>query len=166
MSVCLVTGGAGFIGSHLVDALVARGDTVKVVDNISSGSLSNLAPIENEIELLIGDLNHADMLEKAVGGVDYVFHLMAPSCETPQAPEFTPGKWAYASDTLNLLVAARQAGVRRVIYTSIRQADRGKPVRRVHAALRFGNGTVEVFRGVWDATVCHDGLRIRHSRHT
>jgi UDP-glucose 4-epimerase len=118
MALCLVTGGAGFIGSHLVDALIARGDSVRVVDNFSIGSHANLAQSKEAIELIEGDLNDPDVLTRAVHDVDLVFHFMAPCCETPKSPECTPGKWAYATDTLNLLVAARQAKVRRVIFAS------------------------------------------------
>ena len=60
MAVCLVTGGAGFIGSHLVDALVARGHTVRVLDNFSTGRSANLAQVVNDIELIRGDVTDLD----------------------------------------------------------------------------------------------------------
>jgi UDP-glucose 4-epimerase len=118
MSVCLVTGGAGFMGSHLVDALVARGDAVRVLDNFSTGTHANLALVRDKVELISADLNDAGVLEKAIGGVDYVFHFTEPSNSIIKEADSPPGRWATATDTLSVLLAARAAGVRRVIYAS------------------------------------------------
>ena len=74
---CLVTGGASFIGSHLVETLVQKGANVRVADDLSSGLLSNLKDVESEIEFLEGDLKHADFANKASGSCDIVFHLAA-----------------------------------------------------------------------------------------
>src|SRR5262245_32999431 len=68
MRVSLVTGGAGFIGSHLVEALVRRGDTVRVLDNLSTGQLSNLAAVHDKIELIQGDVSDSDLLRIATRG--------------------------------------------------------------------------------------------------
>jgi len=74
MPTSLVTGGGGFIGSHLVDALVARGDKVRVLDNFSTGKLKNLQHNLDKIELITGDLRDSVILSKAVQGVDLIFH--------------------------------------------------------------------------------------------
>jgi UDP-glucose 4-epimerase len=118
MTVCLVTGGAGFIGSHLVDALVARGDVVRVLDNFSSGSLANLAQAKGAIELIAADANDPLALKRAVRDAEYVFHFVEPCGEPGLEGASTPGKWVYAADTLNVLTAAHQAGVHRVIFAS------------------------------------------------
>ena len=117
MASCLVTGGAGFIGSHLVEALVARGDTVRVLDNFSTGLLSNLDPVRHEIEILFGDLHNPDLLHHALQGVEVVFHLAVPTWGAYETPDLA-GRWAYPSETLQALIAARQAGARRFIYAS------------------------------------------------
>jgi UDP-glucose 4-epimerase len=118
MFVCLVTGGAGFMGSHLVDALVARGDAVRVLDNFSTSTLANLTQVKDRIDLISADVNDACVLEKAIEGVDYVFHLTESGTNTIKEPDTPPGRWATATDTLSVLMAARAAGVRRVIYAS------------------------------------------------
>ena len=81
MAVCLVTGGAGFIGSHLVDPLVAHGHTVRVLDNCSSGSLAYLSGVRSRVELVLGDLTWFDLVRYAVRGTDYVFHEAATERE-------------------------------------------------------------------------------------
>jgi UDP-glucose 4-epimerase len=73
----LVTGGAGFIGSHLVKALVKAGHSVRILDNFSTGSLENLGDIADSVELVVGDVRSYDVVEKAVKGVDAVIHLAA-----------------------------------------------------------------------------------------
>jgi nucleoside-diphosphate-sugar epimerase len=73
----LVTGGAGFIGSHLVKALVKAGHSVRILDNFSTGSLENLGDIAGSVELVVGDVRSYDVVEKAVKGVDAVIHLAA-----------------------------------------------------------------------------------------
>ncbi len=71
---CLVTGGCGFIGSHLVEALLERGDTVRVFDNFSTGRPENLGAAADAVELLEGDLRDLDAVRRAVAGVEYVLH--------------------------------------------------------------------------------------------
>src|SRR5437773_9210128 len=77
MSICLVTGGAGFIGSHLVEALVARGRRVRVLDNFSTGSRANLEVVRGRVELLEGDVTEAAMVALAMRGVEVVYHQAA-----------------------------------------------------------------------------------------
>ncbi len=75
----LITGGAGFIGSHLVDALLARGDAVRVLDNFSTGDRRNLLHVAHEIEIVEGDLRSFERVMTAVRGCEVVFHQAAPS---------------------------------------------------------------------------------------
>ena len=79
----LVTGGAGFIGSHIATALVERGDEVRVLDNLSSGSRLNLAHLSGDVELVEGDLLNAEEVERAVEDVDVIFHEAWRSLWTP-----------------------------------------------------------------------------------
>ncbi len=114
----LVTGGAGFIGSHLVDALVNRGETVRVIDNFATGSRSNLAHVLDRIELLELDITHPDGLKDAMQGIDYVLHEAAvPSVPRSVADPLLVHD-ACATGTLNVLIAARDAGVKRVVYAA------------------------------------------------
>jgi UDP-glucose 4-epimerase len=116
MAICLVTGGAGFIGSHLVEALVHRGDAVRVLDDLSTGSLANLDQVQDRIEFLHADITDPQALAAAVEGADLVFHQAA----LPSVPESwndpSATHHACATGTLLLLLAARQARVRRVVY--------------------------------------------------
>ena len=74
MATYLVTGGAGFIGSGIVEELVRRGEAVRVLDNFSTGRRENIAPFLKDIELIGGDLRHLDTVRQAVDGVDYILH--------------------------------------------------------------------------------------------
>jgi UDP-glucose 4-epimerase len=118
MVLYLVTGGAGFIGSNIVAELVKRGERVRVLDNFSTGRRKNIAPFVKHIELVEGDLRDPSTVNQAVEGVDYVFHQGAlPSVQRSiDAPLATHA--ANATGTLNVLIAAKKAGVRRVIYAS------------------------------------------------
>lgn len=112
-TVTLVTGGAGFIGSHLVDALLAEGRRVRVVDDFSSGRRANLPP---EVELLEGDV--LSVAARAVEGADTVFHL-ASMVSVPKSVEDPRGSHrATAESTIAILDAAQAAGVRRVVCVS------------------------------------------------
>jgi len=118
MATYLVTGGAGFIGSNIVHQLVARGKAVRVLDNFSTGRRENLAGVADRIELIEGDLRDPDPCRRAVDGVDYVLHQGAiPSVQRSVDDPFTTND-ANITGTLNLLIAARDAGVRRVVYAS------------------------------------------------
>jgi UDP-glucose 4-epimerase len=114
----LVTGGAGFIGSHLADRLVEDGWRVRVLDDFSSGREDNLRGAAAEAELLRGDLRDRALLERALAGVEVVFHQAAvPSVPRSVAePERTHE--VNATGTLRLLEAARHAGVRRVVFAA------------------------------------------------
>lgn len=114
----LVTGGAGFIGSNIVTELVNRKEKVRVLDNFSTGRRENLLPLLDRIELIEGDLTDLETVRKAGEGTDFVLHQGAlPSI--PRSIEHPIGSNnTNVSGTLNLLIAAKDAGVRRVIYAS------------------------------------------------
>ena len=115
MSQYLVTGGAGFIGSHLAEELVRRGETVRVVDSLITGSRENLSHLPR-IEFLEGDLADLDVARLAVRDVDFVLHQAAiPSVPRSVKDPVTSNR-ANVDASLNVLVAARDAGVRRVVY--------------------------------------------------
>jgi len=117
-STCLVTGGAGFIGSHIAHRLVDDGLVVRVVDNLSTGDIRNLAPLRGKVEFLEGDLTNPETCRRAVDGVDVVYHLAAlPS--VPRSMEDPWGSYQHnVTATMQLLLAARDARVRRVVYSS------------------------------------------------
>ena len=118
MPTYLVTGGAGFIGSHIVSALTQRGGSVRVLDNLSSGSLENLKGVEQAAEFIQGDIRDADHVWEAVAGVDVISHRAAlvSVAQSAQQPLLTED--INVVGTLVLLAAARNAGVRRVVYAS------------------------------------------------
>ncbi|MFQ6101227.1 MAG: SDR family oxidoreductase [Anaerolineae bacterium] len=114
----LVTGGAGFIGSHLVEALVERGERVRVLDDFSTGRRENLAAVAERIELLKGDVADPESVEQAVTGCDYVLHLAAVASVQASLEEPRRTNRVNVDGTLNVLEAARQAGVRRFVLAS------------------------------------------------
>jgi nucleoside-diphosphate-sugar epimerase len=118
MASFLVTGGAGFIGSNLVERLVARGDAVRVLDDFSTGHRRNLEPWLDAIELIDGSIVSADDCARAVDGVDYVLHHGAmPSVpKSVQLP--LESNEVNVSGTLRLLIAARDAKVKRVVFAA------------------------------------------------
>jgi nucleoside-diphosphate-sugar epimerase len=111
----LVTGGAGFIGSHLTEELVRRGHRVRVADNLSTGKRSNLDHLSG-VELLEGDLADLPFAHRAVRGCDYVLHQAAiPSVPRSVKDPVTSNR-ANVDGTLNVLVASRDAGVKRLVF--------------------------------------------------
>jgi UDP-glucose 4-epimerase len=114
----LVTGGGGFIGSNVVRALLARGDDVRVLDNFSTGSRGNLAGLEHDVQLVEGDLRSYERVHAAVRGAEVVFHEGAlPSVpRSVQDPLTTTA--VNIEGTLNVLLAARDEGVRRIVNAS------------------------------------------------
>ncbi|AMV23486.1 UDP-glucose 4-epimerase [Gemmata sp. SH-PL17] len=113
---CLVTGGAGFIGSHLVEALTAAGYTVRVLDDLSTGLPSNLAHISPAPELVRGCVTDAGVVERAVSGCDVVFHLAALASVAKSVEDPLASHAACATGALNVFHQARKAGVRRIVY--------------------------------------------------
>ena len=115
MSHYLVTGGAGFIGSHLVEELSRRGEQVRVLDNLSTGKLRNLAHLPG-VEFQEGDLADPAACARATDGIDYVLHQAAiPSVPRSVKDPVTSNR-ANIDGSLNILVAARDAGVKRLVY--------------------------------------------------
>ncbi|MEZ4728984.1 MAG: SDR family oxidoreductase [Caldilineaceae bacterium] len=118
MTTYLVTGGAGFIGSNVVRALLQRGERVRVLDNFSTGRRCNLQDICHRIELIEGDLRSPELCRQAVQGVDFVLHHGAmPSVQRSVQDPYTSHD-TNANATLNLLLAARDAQVKRFVYAS------------------------------------------------
>jgi UDP-glucose 4-epimerase len=132
MTACLVTGGAGFIGSHLVDALLAEGHPVRVLDDLSTGSLDNLAHVLDRVEFIHGDVTDLEAVRAAVAGMELIFHQAALSSVPRGLLEPLSAHRACATGTLLLLLAAREAGVRRVIHAASASAygDCGSAPRR------------------------------------
>ena len=118
MAKYLVTGGAGFIGSHIAEALVKRGDSVRVLDNLLTGRMENLAGFIRGVEFVEGDIRDPDTCRKAVKGVEYVLHQAAlPSVpRSVEDPLLTNA--INITGTLNLMLAARDAGVRSFVQAS------------------------------------------------
>jgi UDP-glucose 4-epimerase len=118
MAICLVTGGAGFIGSHLTEALVARGHEVLVLDNLSTGDRANLDPVRDRVNFLAGDVTDADAVRTAVRGAELVFHQAALASVPRSVANPLATHAVCATGTLNVLLAARDAKVRRVVYAA------------------------------------------------
>ena len=114
----LVTGGAGFIGSHIVEMLVKDGERVRVLDNLSTGRKENITPLLAQVEFIEGDLRDEETVRRAVEGVDFVLHQAAIPSVIRSVQDPIPTETANVVGTLNLLLAARDAGVRRVVYAS------------------------------------------------
>jgi UDP-glucose 4-epimerase len=116
MSRVLVTGGAGFIGSNLVRALLDRGDDVRVLDNFSTGNRSNLDGLP--VEIVEGELRSYERVHNAIRGVEVVYHLGALGSVPRSVQDPLTSSAVNVEGTLNVLLAARDEGVRRVIYSS------------------------------------------------
>ena len=114
----LVTGGAGFIGSHLVDALLARGAWVRVLDNLATGRRENLAHAADTAEMVEGDIREARDCRAACAGVAYVFHQAALGSVPRSIADPATSIAVNVTGTANVLAAARDAKVRRVVYAS------------------------------------------------
>ncbi|HMI29727.1 MAG TPA: NAD-dependent epimerase/dehydratase family protein [Gaiellaceae bacterium] len=112
----LVTGGAGFIGSNLVEALVDRGDDVRVLDNFSTGSRGNLEGLE--VDVVEGELRSYERVHAAVRGVELVYHLGALGSVPRSVQDPLTSSAVNVEGTLNVLLAARDEGVRRVVFSS------------------------------------------------
>ncbi len=112
----LVTGGAGFIGSHICEALLEQGHAVRVLDNLSSGRLENLAGLD--VELIQGDIRDSDACSRALGGVDGVFHEAAQVSVPASVEDPLLCYDVNVTGTLRLLEAARAAGVGRIVFAA------------------------------------------------
>ncbi|MFO0870494.1 MAG: SDR family oxidoreductase [Pirellulales bacterium] len=155
----LVTGGAGFIGSHVVDALVARGDAVRVLDNLSTGKRDNLSEhlAAGRVELIEGDIRDAAAVARAVQGIELVYHEAALASVPRSVEAPLESHHACATGTLTVLDQARRAGVRRVVYaassscygdqpqTSKRESDPVVPLSPYAAAKLAGEMYCQAF---------------------
>jgi nucleoside-diphosphate-sugar epimerase len=122
----LVTGGAGFIGSHLAEELVRRGEKVRVVDNLVTGKRQNLAHLA-QVEFVQGDLSDIDVARHAVAGVDYVLHQAAIPSVPRSVQDPVASNRANIDASVNVLVAARDAGVKRLVYAGSSSAYGNTP---------------------------------------
>jgi len=114
----LVTGGAGFIGSHIASSLVARGDRVRIIDNLITGNERNLDGFRDKIDFVNADLRDFDSIRAAFDGVTHVFHQAAIPSVPRSIAEPRLNHEANANGTFNVLVAARDAQVKRVVYAA------------------------------------------------
>lgn len=115
---CLVTGGAGFIGSNLADELIKQGAKVRILDNLVTGFRENLEEINGDFEFVEGDLNDAEIVKKALEGIEIVFHQAA----LPSVPRSIDNPLethnACVNGTFNLLLKSKETGVKRVVYAA------------------------------------------------
>jgi UDP-glucose 4-epimerase len=166
----LVTGGAGFIGSHLVEALVRKGHAVRVLDDFSSGHLANLRAVRKDVEVLRGDCADLSAAHRAVKGVEVVFHEAAMPSVARSVKEPAESHRANGTATLHMLAAAREAGVRRFIYAGSssvygdlprlpkRESDEVRPLSPYAVGKLSGEHFVRVFSQLYGM----EGLTLRY----
>lgn len=124
---CLVTGGAGFIGSHIVYTLVDAGHTVRVLDNLCTGSLKNLEPVSDRIEFLQGSVTDSIAVQEALSGVERVFHQAALASVPLSLEKPLETHDACATGTLNMLHWSVKAKVKRFVYAASSSAYGDQP---------------------------------------
>jgi len=132
----LITGIAGFIGSSLARALLSRGDQVRGVDNLSTGKRENLAGILDQVDFLEADIIDLDAMHKACAGVDFVLHQAAVPSVPKSVLDPLGSNRANVDGTVNLLVAARDAKVKRVVYAASSSAYGDTPTLPKHEEMR------------------------------
>ncbi len=167
MRTMLVTGGAGFIGSHIVEALLARGDRVRVLDNFCTGHMDNLAQFGDQVEIVEGCITDADAVAEAVAGVDCVFHEAALASVPLSIERPLDVNHACVTGTLTVLNEAHKAGVRRLVYaasssaygdqptSSKRENDVPSPISPYAAAKLAGESYCQAFTASFGfETVC------------
>ncbi|MDE3259254.1 MAG: SDR family oxidoreductase [Gemmatimonadota bacterium] len=126
---CLITGGAGFIGSNLVKSLISDGNNVRVLDNFSTGTRKNVRPFLSEIDLVEGDLRCYHVVHRAAKDVDFIFHLAALASVPRSIKNPVATNEVNVDGTLNVLNAALTNGVRRVIFASSSSTYGDHPAR-------------------------------------
>lgn len=165
----LVTGGAGFIGSHLVDALLGRGAKVRVLDNFLTGRRENLAHCAEQIDIQEGDIRDLDTCQRACGGITYVFHEAALGSVPRSMKDPATTIAINVAGTANVFSAARDAGVRRVVYASSssvygdseklpkREGEEGRPLSPYALSKVENERMAELFHRVFGLEIA--GLR-------
>jgi nucleoside-diphosphate-sugar epimerase len=156
-SLVLVTGGAGFIGSHLVDGLLAHGARVRVLDNFETGHRENLAHVGDKIELIVADIRQLDACQAACSGVKFVLHEAALG-SVPRSLEFPSASiHTNVTGTANIFTAARDQGVQRLVYASSssvygtsdrlpkREGEEGAPLSPYALSKRMNEELAEIF---------------------
>ena len=129
MSLYLVTGGAGFIGSNITEELIKKGEKVRILDNFSTGKRENIVKFKDGIELIEGDLEDLEIVKRAMDGVDFVLHQGAlPSVERSIKEPLTTNR-VNILGTLNVLIAASEVKVKRVVYASSSSVYGDTPTR-------------------------------------
>ncbi len=118
MAVYVVTGGGGFIGSHIVEELIRRNETVKIIDNFSTGKRENVEPFRTKAEVIETDISESPDLAKILKGADYVIHQAAIPSVPKSIIDPLKSHQANVNGTLQLLIASRDAGIKRVVYAS------------------------------------------------
>ena len=118
MASYLITGGVGFIGSHVVEELLCRGEKVRILDNFSSGREENLRPFRSRIELVKGDIRDISACTRAVKNVEYIIHLAAMTSVPGSVADPVMCNAVNITGTLNVLTAARNEGVKRLVFAS------------------------------------------------
>jgi UDP-glucose 4-epimerase len=167
MTLALVSGGAGFIGSHIATALCARGDQVRVLDNFGTGNRANLAHLEGRVEVIEGDILNPQDCARATAGVRWVFHEAALASVPRSVAEPLLSHAHCATGTLNLLDASRRAGVERFVYAASsscygdqptaakRESDSPAPLSPYAAAKLAGEMYCQAFAASYGlSTVC------------
>ncbi len=123
----LVTGGAGFIGSHIVEELVHRGESVRIVDNLATGREANLAAVRDKIDFRMADIRELDSIRPLFGGVDYVIHLAALASVARSMEDPVETTQVNLGGTVHVLLAARDAKVKRVVMAATAAAYGNDP---------------------------------------
>jgi UDP-N-acetylglucosamine 4-epimerase len=131
----LVTGGAGFIGSNIVEALVQSGTAVRVLDNLANGKRENLAAFGGRIEWMEGDIRDLEVCKRAVNGVSVVLHLAALGSVPRSIADPAISNEVNVNGTLNVLIAARDAGVKRLVFSSSSSVYGENPTLPKHEGL-------------------------------
>jgi UDP-glucose 4-epimerase len=166
----VVTGGAGFIGSHLVEALLSEGYRVRVVDNLSTGRRANLAQLEGRYDWLEGDLADYELCRRAVEGADSVFHEAAIPSVPRSVREPLQSHASGPTATLNMLEASRHAGVKRFVFAASSSAygeteelpKHEEMVPRPLSPYAAGKLTGEYYVSVYAKTIGLDGVSLRY----
>jgi nucleoside-diphosphate-sugar epimerase len=161
MNKYLVTGGAGFIGSHLAEELVKRGEAVRVLDNFSTGKKENIAHLLDKVELIEADIRDFEVCRRAARGMDFVLHQAALTSVPGSLEDPLLANEINARGTLNLLLASNEAKVKRFIFASScavygddpllpkREGSEGKPLSPYAASKRVGELYCQVFSQIY-----------------